>query len=70
MSSRGSRPNPYSRIAANVVMFGALVASGISLSLLLAGQRELALQVCGISGVILLVLLFIGAYFVAKSRSA
>jgi hypothetical protein len=66
MSSRGSRP--AARLAANVVMFGALIASGISLSLLLAGQRELALQVCGISAGILVLLLFIGAYFVARSR--
>ncbi len=56
------------RRAANTVMFAMMIASGVGLALLLAGQRELALQVCGLSAVIIIILLFVGAYAVAKSK--
>jgi EamA domain-containing membrane protein RarD len=67
MTSGNTPRNPTARRAANTILFAAFIASGISLSLFLAGQRELALQVCGISTVILLILLFLGAYIVARS---
>ncbi len=68
MSSPGSGSNQMVRRAANTIMFAMLVASGVSLSLLLAGRTDLALQFCGISGAIIVILLLIGAYMVAKSR--
>lgn len=68
MQPHGSRPNLTVRRAANTVMFGMLIATGISLSLMLAGRMELALQFCGVSAVVLVILLLIGAYTVAKSR--
>jgi heme/copper-type cytochrome/quinol oxidase subunit 4 len=56
------------RRAANTVMLLALVGAGVSLSLWLGGNRDLAWQVCGGFTVVTLVVLVIGGLIVAKSK--
>jgi hypothetical protein len=53
---------------ARTVMFIVFIGSGVSLALTLAGSPY-AGQVCLGSGVIAVIALMIGAYFVAKART-
>jgi hypothetical protein len=60
--------NPVARQMAYSILLIVLVGSGLSLSLLLTGNRTLAWQLCLGFGVIVLLALLAGAFFVGRSR--
>jgi hypothetical protein len=57
------------RSTAYIILFVFLVASGISLSVLLLGNRDLALQICVGSVIVNGVILIAGALGVGANRS-
>lgn len=67
MSRPRRKPTAAQRAAYTIMLIG-LVALAFSLPLTLAGQVELALQVCAGGAILGVVVLFIGAASVALSR--
>jgi hypothetical protein len=61
--------NSIARQFAMTILFIAFLGSGISLSIWFTGNEALALQVCGFSVLIGLVVLIFGGIFVARSRT-
>lgn len=64
-----NQPTPVARRVANTILLVLLVGSGVSLSVLLSGNRTLAWQLCAGFGVITLIVLVIGGVLVGRSRS-
>lgn len=56
-------------LMARAVMFIVFIGSGITLFLMLTGS-DVAMHFCVGSGFVALVALFIGAYYVARARTA
>jgi hypothetical protein len=54
---------------AMTILFVIMIGSGLSLAILLTGNRELSLQVCGIFVVVGVLILVVGAFFVGRSRA-
>ena len=69
MSDQVSSDRAVAAIMARAVMFIVFIGSGISLVLLLTNSSA-ALPVCAGSGGLALIVLLIGAFYVARARSA
>jgi len=69
MSDQVTSDRAVAAIMARAVMFIVFIGSGISLVLLLT-KSSAALPVCAGSAVIALIVLLIGAYYVARARNA
>jgi hypothetical protein len=63
---RGS--NPAARSIAYIILFIVFVASGLSLSAMMTGNRDLGLQICAGSIGVSIAVLIVGGFIAGASR--